>query len=204
MRRPRAEHAERLNATSLRALVAPGAERHTLADGTTLQLRWRPVRGCFGGTGGVALLVGCPGCDATARVLYRPAGRTWGCWRCHPLSWRSHRRSGSRRGRPKPISWDVDRINAEQRRIADLLGLASWPPRRLIWSARTLPLEARRPDAPRLSPGREQALHWRLDALESLRIGLLLPRIDAELRQWGRALPPWPGMSRELAAARRM
>ena len=203
MRRHSAEHCERLNATTLRALVPPEAAAHTLADGTQLRLIWQPVRGCFGGDG-VALRVACPGCAAACRVLYRPAGRSWGCWRCHPLSWRSHRRSGSRRGRPKPTSWKLDQISAEQRRIADLLGLASWPPQRLIWSWRTLPLEARRPDAPRLSPEREQALRRRVCALETLRVAMLLPGIDAALRDFGHELSEWPGMAGAVAAAKRM
>lgn len=207
MRRPRAEHAERLNATSLRALVAPGAERHTLADGTTLQLRWRTLSGCFGGAGGVALLVGCPGCDATARVLYRPAGRTWGCWRCHPISHRSHRRSGARRGRPKPTSWRLDQITAEQRRTAEHLGLQQWPPERLIWGVADLFSAPLVPGAPRLSRDRQLALVLRLDALETLRLVVLLPEIDAELKRLdpeSEGLPQWPGMESKAARARRV
>jgi hypothetical protein len=200
--RPRAEDCPRLRSTSLRPLVAPDATRHQLPDGTELELRWRAVKGCFGNGEGRALLVACPICNANARVLYRPEGNPWGCWQCHPLSWRSHRRSGARRGRPKPLSWETARIEAEQRRIADLLGLACWPPERLIWSWHSLLSERRRPGAPALRRTRELALCQRACALETLRIAALLPGINAQLRDWNQELPEWPGVSCEVAKAK--
>ena len=204
MRRPRAHHCERLTAGELRPLVEVGAELHTLADGTALGLGWRPVRGCFGNREGRSLLLLCPLCSAAGRVLWRPPGRNWGCWRCHPISHRSHRRSGSRAGRPKPSSWERQRIAEEQQQIAELLGLAQWPPDLILWTWRTLELEPRRPDAPRLSAKREQALRWRACALETLRIADLLPGIKADLKPLGQELPEWPGLGRHVAAARRM
>lgn len=204
MRRPLAEHCERISVTDLRPLVEPGAERHTLADGTGLVMRWAAVRGCFGGREGRALVMRCPGCQAHARVLWRPPGAGWSCWRCQPISHRSHRRPGARRGRPKPVRWRVAQIAAEQRKIAELLGLASWPPQRLLWDYRSLGLEARRPDAPRLSSEREWALTLRIDALETLRLALLLPQIDASLRELGQGLPEWPELERGVAGSRRV
>lgn len=204
MRRPLAEHCERISVTDLRPLVEPGAERHTLADGTRLQLRWAAVRGCFGGREGLALVLRCPGCQAHARVLWRPPGAYWRCWRCQPISHRSHRRPGARRGRPKPVRWRVAQICAEQRKIADLLGLQHWPPQRILWSWKTLGLEARRPDAPRLSSEREWALTLRIDALENMRLALLLPQIDASLRELGQGLPEWPELERGVAGSRRV
>lgn len=204
MRRPLAEHCDRISVSDLRRLVEPGAEGHRLADGTALQLRWAAVRGCFGGREGRALVMRCPGCQAHARVLWRPPGADWRCWRCQPISHRSHRRPGARRGRRKPVRWRVAQIAAEQRRIADLLGLASWPPQRLLWDYRSLGLEARRPDAPRLSSEREWALTLRLDALENMRLALLLPQIDASLRELGQGLPEWPELERGVAGSRRV
>lgn len=204
MRRPLAEHCERISVSDLRPLVEPGTEHHALADGTRLQLRWAAVRGCFGGREGRALVLRCPGCQAHARVLWRPPGADWRCWRCQPISHRSHRRPGARRGRPKPVRWRVAQICAEQRKIADLLGLASWPPQRLLWDYRSLGLEARRPDAPRLSSEREWALTLRIDALENMRLALLLPQIDASLRELGQGLPEWPELERGVAGSRRV
>lgn len=203
-RRPRAADCERLTVGDLRPLVEPGADHHRLADGTELALGWRPVQGCFGGRGGRALLAICPICTAEARVLWRPPGSGWGCWRCHPISHPSHRRSGSRAGRPKPPRWERQRIGAEQCRIADLLGLTQWPPERLLWDWRTLLVAPRWPDAPELSVHRELALCRRACALETLRVGLFLPSINAELGALGKELPPWPGMAGQVAAAHRV
>ena len=200
--RPRAETCGRLTVGQLRRRVEAGAPSCQLTDGTVLALRWAPVRGCFGGHGR-ALLVACPVCEASCRVIWRTPSQNWGCWRCRPVSHQSHRRPGSRRGRPKPPTWQLARVADEQRRAAALLGIA-WPPRLIFWSWRILIREPHLPDAPVLSFHRQIALAQRLDALENCRLGLLLPQIDAELRRWGRALPPWPGLNRVMAKSRRV
>ena len=83
MRRPRAECCHRLALADLRPLVQPGDAALDLPDGTTLALRWGGVRGCFGGRPGRALLLVCPICSRSARVLWRPPGCGWGCcWGC--------------------------------------------------------------------------------------------------------------------------
>jgi hypothetical protein len=192
MRRPRAEACDRLALADVRGLVEPGAETAALPDGTTLALRWGEARGCYGGRPGCALLLVCPICSRSARVLWRPPGRGWGCCRCWPLSHPSHRRPGARKGRPKPLRWRGQQINREQRRCADLLGLESWPPERLLWSGRDLWRAPRRPDAPRISHHRQLALIRRLDALESLRVLAIIPNVDAFMKPQGLALQPPP------------
>lgn len=57
----------------------------------------------------------------------------------------------------------------QQRRCAALLGLAQWPPNKLLWDWRDLQQADRRPGAPRLSRRRALALTRRLEALEWLR-----------------------------------
>ena len=192
MRRHRAEACDRLALADVRPLVEPGAAAAALPDGTTLALRWGAARGCYGGQPGRALLLACPVCSRSARVLWRPPGCGWGCCKCWPLSHASHRRPGAHRGRPKPLRWRGQQINREQDRCAALLGLESWPPDRIIWSARDLWLAPRRPDAPRISHHRQQALIHRLDALESLRVLAIIPNVDAFIKTMGLALEPPP------------
>lgn len=184
MPRPKAERCERFTITDLRGLVQRGEPSCCLPDGTALRLQWRPVRGCYGGSG-LAALIACPaGCGRWCRVLWRAPspesadavepGLGWGCWACRPVSHRSHRRPGSHRTR-KPAVWHHDAVCAQQDRIAEMLGLAhvglrSWRPTRLIWGLADLRSHPRRPDAPRLSARRRDALERRLNALESVRV----------------------------------
>lgn len=44
-----------------------------------------------------------PPCQAFSRVLWQPAGQGWGCGKRRPLSFASHRRSGSRKGCLMPM-----------------------------------------------------------------------------------------------------
>lgn len=168
-RRPRAEVCDRLHVGVLRPQVQPPAPRHRLADGTDLELRWQPVKGCWGGGSGIALVIACPICGSSCRVLWSPPAQGWGCWRCCPVSHASHRRSGRHGGRGKPTSWQRERIAAEQQRIADLLGL-EWPLRPLVWVRADLDAAPRKQGAPRLSARRDRALRRRMDALETLRV----------------------------------
>lgn len=203
----RAHHCHRLSTGELRPLVTAGAAVHRLADGTELGLSWRPVRGCFGSGSGRSLQLLCPGCGAAGRVLWRPPTEGWGCWRCHPISHASHRRPGSRRGHPKPPRWQAAQIAAEQRRTAALLGLQHWPPQKVIWHRVDLLRAPRVPGAPRVSSNRELALVARLDGLETLRLALLLPEINADLKRLDRDLedlPEWPGMDSQAQGARRL
>jgi hypothetical protein len=64
-----------------------------------------------------------------------------------PISRRSHPRSGFRAKQPKPRSWRCAKIVTQQQRCGDLLGLASWPPRSLLWSAPDQPDQGRGPGA---------------------------------------------------------
>lgn len=200
--RPRAEDCQQLRVGQLRQLVRPGDRQLVLNDGTTLLLHWAPVRGCWGGEG-VALVVACPACGARCRLLRRPPGEGWGCWRCRPISHPSHRRPGTHGGQNKPPSWKLARNADRQQQAAELLGLQQWPPKRVLWSRSDLLREPRRPDAPVLSARRELALIRRLDALESERLGLLLPSIRQELEQYGGELPDWPNWDQHLAEVRR-
>ena len=59
--------------------------------------------------------------------------------------------------------------------MVELLGLASWPPPPMFWSRSDLDQIPRRPDAPRISAKRFEALLLRLDLLESIRWGAALP-----------------------------
>lgn len=177
-RRPRAEDCERIRTGDLRPLVTPGSRSYCLADGSLLALAWVPVKGCWGGNGGIALAMACPRCSASVRVLWRPPAAGWGCWRCHRISYPSHRRSGSRRGRRKPVSWRLDRVIVEQRRVVALLGLEQWPPPKLLWNQADLEQLPRRPGAPRISPHRREALLQRLNLLESIRYGECLPLME--------------------------
>ena len=105
MRRHRAEACDRLALADVRPLVEPGAAAAALPDGTALDLRWGTARGCYGGRPGRVLLLSCPVCSRSARVLWRPPGCGWGCCKCWPLSHASHRRPGAHRGRQKPLRW---------------------------------------------------------------------------------------------------
>jgi len=166
-KRPWAELCKRLTLVDVRPLVKPGQRAVRLADGTALALHWGTVRGCYGGEKpGRALLLICPSCRHNSRVLHRPPGRPWGCWSCTPLSRASHRRSGARSGKPKPLSWRRAQIAAQQQHCAQLLGLAHWPPKQLLWRREDVLLWPRRPGAPRLSAARGEALARRLDILE--------------------------------------
>jgi hypothetical protein len=90
------------------------------------------------------------------------------------VSTASHRRSGA--AHEKPASWHVAQLDDAQTRAAALLGLA-WPPPGLpvAWGMPDLLRVACRPGMPRLSVKRRTALLQRLDALETLRVGALLP-----------------------------
>lgn len=201
MRRPWAEHCHRLALADVRPLVEHPAAAVTLGDGTELALRWGPARGCYGGRDGRALLLACPSCGRSCRVLWRPPAEGWACCLCHRLSYSSHRRPGARKGSPKPMRWRRDAIHREQYRCAELLGLARFPPDRLIWGLRDLGTAPLRPDAPRLSWRRRLALMHRLDALESLRVLTHVPDVDALIRDMGRELAPPPDGMGERAAA---
>jgi hypothetical protein len=183
-RRPRAEDCLRITGAGLRPFVTPGALHHSLNDGTALELRWATVRGCYGGQG-TALALGCPTCSTTVRVLRKPPGECWSCRNCRPVSHRSHRRSGSSRGKQKPWSWRIAQVCEEQGRIAEMLGLQHWPPKRVLWGLQDLRADARAPDAPRLSAERREALDRRLDALEDIRICAFAPLIRRESQALG-------------------
>ncbi len=183
-RRPREEDCLRITGAGVRPFVAPGALHHRLNDGTALELRWSTVRGCYGGQG-AALGLGCPSCSQTVRVLRQPPGEGWSCRHCRPVSHRSHRRTGSSRGRQKPASWRIAQVSAEQSRIAGMLGLQHWPPTRVLWSLQDLQAASRVSDAPRLSFERREALERRLNALEDIRICAFAPLIRRESKALG-------------------
>lgn len=183
--RPRAEHCRRLALADLRPLVEPPAAAIALGDGTELGLRWGPARGCYGGRPGRALLLLCPSCGRACRVLWSPPAAPWACGLCHRISYRSHRRPGAHKGCRKPLRWHREAIHAEQRRCAELLGLARFPPDRLIWGLRDLLAAPLRPDAPRQHWRRRLALLQRLNALESLRVLSHFPAVDALARVVG-------------------
>ena len=191
-RRHRAEDCERLTIACIRPAVAPGDTFHHLPDGTPLALRWHTVRGCYGGREGQALLIACPCCDRSARVLWRPPAGRWGCLRCCPVLHRSQRRPGADGGQLKPAEWIRQQIIDEQDRVADLLGLArdqcgrwgAYLP--LLWKLSDLRTAPRRPDAARLSARRRDALERRLDALQSMYllavVGCAPPEVQAAIR----------------------
>ena len=207
--RPRTEACELLAVATLRPLLAPDAEHHTLADGTALELQRRPVRFCFGGGPGVELLAACPSCGAWCRVLRRPPGLGWSCWRCQPVSHPSHRRSGNRKGERKPASWRVDQLRAQQQRAARALGLEAWPPPGLpvCWTLEQLARIRPRPGAPAVSFRRRLALLQRLSALETLALAEVAPGVLSDLEALGGdrlELPQLQGMAdraRETVAA---
>lgn len=167
-RRPRAEDCERLAMRDVRAQIQAGDSGVMLADGTSLSLRWRIGPRCYGGGFGQVPAFVCS-CGASCVVLRRPPGGSWSCWRCLPMSFPSHRRSGGRGGR-KPASWHTARWAESSARVADLLGLAQWPPQKLFWAPEDLLEAPRKPDAPRLSERRQRALVERLDALDAVRL----------------------------------
>lgn len=178
-RRPRAEACRRITIREIRQRVSPGTPSLHL-DGLTLGLEWWRVRGCFGGRGGLGLLLLCPSCGARCRVLHQPpASEGWSCWSCRPVSPRSHRRPGAHRGRRKGRSWRLDQIREEQRRIVALLCLRDWPPPQPLWTRRDLDSVALLPQGTLLSSRRRKALLDRLDALETVKIDL----IGAEIRR---------------------
>lgn len=188
-KRPRSEDCKHLTLADVRPLVEPGAEVLVLADGTELSLSWGTVRGCFGGDrAGRALLLICPSCGHNARVLHRPPARALGCWKCTPVSRRSHRRPGARAGQPKPNSWRRAQIATEQRRCADLLGLP------------------RRPGAPRISRLRAVGLALRLEGLDAMRWTLPDPRLGRLLERsgYGRLQAPSATADLQNAAALRL
>lgn len=142
-----------------------------LTDGTPLHLRWREMKGVFTSSGhrGTAMaLVGvCPSCDREVRVLRKARSwGVWGCRRCLNLIYPSQRRSGGHKSqlKRKPSTWHIAAICDEQKKIAMLLGLPSWPPEAIMWDRGQL-----KPARPLSSPRRE-ALLSRIDALENLRI----------------------------------
>jgi hypothetical protein len=77
----------------------------------------------------------------------------------------------------------------------------------LVWGVADLFSAPRVSGAPRLSRDRQLALVLRLDALETMRLAVLLPEIDAELKRLDpeiEGLPQWPGMESKAARARRV
>jgi len=203
-RRPRAEDCERITAAQIRRWVQPESTNWKMADGTLLELRWAVVRGCGNGNNGTGteLTLACPQCEATVRVLRQPPGEGWSCWRCRPVSHPSHRRPGSRGCRQKPPSWRLAQVISEQRRVVELLGLEQWPPRKVLWKFSDLEASPRRQRAPRLSEHRRTALLLRLDGLETLRYGAVLPLLQHELKALG-AQPPdlasWEQLNRHAS-----
>lgn len=199
--RLRPEECSTLRSADLRALVPPDAEHHLLADGTVLRLAWQRCSGCWGPSGkGKALLVICPGCGSRCRLLRRPPAGPWGCWRCRPLSTISHRRSGAPAGRGKPATWQAERLEALQARAVLLAGVA-WPPPRWLWARgdlEELPLLA---GAPRLSARRRAALLDRIDALQTLKVALVLPAVNRMLTTLGGTAEEPMGWPRQVAAA---
>jgi hypothetical protein len=158
---------------SLRSAGVKVGDTHvTIADGARLALCWREVKGAFAKGGGrgtaMSLLAYCPTCGATARSLLRPAGEAaWRCCSCTAVTYRCQRRPGNSKGKNKPLSYEMARLTAQQDRIACMLALRAWPPRKLMWSAAEL--EPTR----KLQPERMAALLARLDAVEALRLLVL-------------------------------
>jgi hypothetical protein len=170
-KRIRTEECEVLRVASLRSCVQPHENEVHLNDGTRLVLCRAQIKGVFAadGTRGTAstLMVHCPSCDRTARMLRKPYGiEHWGCRRCLPLIYPAQRRSGWQKGRfkHKPTTWKLAAICKEQKRITRLLDLQNWPPEKLTWDLSDL--------VPRrhLNPTRMDSLLTRLDALEHLRV----------------------------------
>ncbi len=184
-RRPRSEACRKLTLRHVRPRVAPGDERVILKDQTVISLRWSEIRGCFGDKPGQALMMLCPVCARSCRVLWKPPSRSWGCCRCRPVSHPSHRRSGARRGRPKPYTWTLAQLHVRQRKCAELMGLAEWPPNALLWSAEDLLLSPRRPGAPRITLKRAVALARHIDALDALRLCASAPAMNRAMKSIG-------------------
>lgn len=200
-RRPRIESCQRFTVSDAKSLLEPGIQVLTIADGTRLELRWHSVRGCWGGKEGRAFLLVCPACQRGARVLHRPPAEGWSCWRCRPVSVRSHRRSGTHQ-KGKPLEWQLEQIDQQQREAAQLFGLVHWPPLKLLWTGPDLWNEPRRDDARRLRSERQRALVQRIDALETIRLGLLVPGIAAAFERLDATVPEWPGLAQKVQLAR--
>ncbi len=92
------------------------------------------------------------------------------------------------------MSWRLAQLEEEQQQAVALLALEQWPPPRLLWSLADLRRVPRRPDAPRLAEIRVEALLLRIDALQSLKLGALVPMVEASLRSVGAQLQPPAGL----------
>jgi hypothetical protein len=179
--RTRAESAERLSAAELRRYLNGESSAIELADGSRLELGWQPVRGCYGGARGGALTLVCPVCGrGNCRVLWRPPGEGWGCCRCWVITHPSHRRSGSRAGKPKPASWSRAKYEAEMEKVAEMLGFQRWRGINVLnYPPGEQPFE-RGADAPLLRRPRHLALLQRMVALAVLSFPPLIPEKDGK------------------------
>ncbi len=205
IRRPRAEDCKKLTLREIRSKVQPGQSEVLIADGTACSLRWKlHAAGTFGESSsrialkrrtqprygnspmtkldrgksaGWVLELICPSCGATCRNLWKPPeDMPWGCRRCLRISYRSNRRSGSRKGRPKPSSSIIERLDADKNRCVHLLGWRDLPAIRRLsadpQSGRQQPNHSKPKKG--LSPARREALKHRLVAIEVARQALMM------------------------------
>jgi hypothetical protein len=169
-RRPRAEECPRLTATAARHEVGLAGDAYVVDDGAPLVLGWVPRTGSYGGR---ESRLQCPACERWARVLYCAPIPGWSCGSCSGVIHRSQRRSGNRRGYPKPATYHLQRLEERQAKAVALLGIA-WPPLPMFWNAADLMAA---PTAARLSAARREALALYIVALEVERLAGLQPMV---------------------------
>ena len=89
-----------IRAAALRPQLRPDATAVALPGGGQALIRWRPIGSSFGAAGR-ELLLHCPACGASRRVLRRQRAGPWRCAGClPPLLWPCQARPGGRRRKP--------------------------------------------------------------------------------------------------------
>lgn len=89
-----------IRAAELRPQLLPDATAVALPGGGQALIRWRPIGSSFGAAGRELLLI-CPACGASRRVLRRQLAGPWRCAGClPPLLWPCQARPGGRHRKP--------------------------------------------------------------------------------------------------------
>ncbi len=168
IRRLRVELLQEIRAADLRPQLPADATVAALPGGGQAEIRWRPIGSSFGAAGR-ELLLRCPACGASRRVLRRQRAGPWRCAGClPPLLWPCQARPGGRRRKPASyrLSQLHDRTVRTLRRL-DLPPVIAPPPELVTLCQLLPPAPSPRRQRHRLTNRKRAALLQRLTALEA-------------------------------------
>ena len=137
VRRLPVETLQEIRAADLRPQLPADATAAALPGGGQALIRWRSIGSSFGAAGR-ELLVICPACGASRRLLRRQLAGPWRCAGClPPLLWPSQARPGGRRS--KPPTYRLAQLHDRAARLCRRLDLPPpVPPSPVVESRRQL------------------------------------------------------------------